>query len=262
MTKLRSSQSEDTIMKSSHISSLLGWPLIAVFVLGLASAEIYNYNSADRPLAFVRRFKPEVNIRPQDVNAQKGHPLYSGDTLATGEYGYAAVQFMDKSFAKVKPNSELIVRGQINQDKSTSSRIALEAGEIFMEVIQQGNNNFEVSTSKSVASVKGTSFGVRWDDFIWVVEGEIQFTATVSGETVTLTDRMFGQVNDDNSITTGKLTDEQLQKLREDFENFEGETGEQQQMRLRFRDQNGQTREIEIQYYENNQEDGSQGNDN
>lgn len=250
-------------MKRINLTSLFGWPLIALLIVGMASAEMYNYVAPDRPLAFVRRFKPEVNIRPEDVNAQKGHPLYSGDTLATGERGYAAVQFMDKSFAKVKPNSELIVRGQVNQDKSTSSRIALEAGEIFMEVTQQGNNNFEVETSKSVASVKGTIFGVRSDHFIWVEEGEVELMALETGQTVTLTDRMFGQINDDNSITTGTLTEEEIQKLREEYDTFEGETGQLKQMKLRFRDENGQLQEIEIQYYENSQEDDSgNGNDN
>ncbi|MDR8390647.1 FecR family protein [Aliifodinibius sp. S!AR15-10] len=249
-------------MKQEKLNSFLGWPLVAVLILGMASAEIYNYSSADRPLAFVRRYKPSVNIQPKNISPDKGEPLYSGDTLRTNESGYAAVQFMDKSFAKVKPNSELTVRGEVNNDKSTSTRIALEAGEIFMEVTQRSENNFEVATSKSVASVKGTEFGVRSDNYAWVEEGIVEFTSSATGQTVSLTERMYGQVNDDNTITTGELTEEDLQKLRSDFESLGSETGEPQKMRLRFRDENGQIREIEIEYYENNEEGAGNNNDN
>ncbi|MFH5832960.1 FecR domain-containing protein [Halalkalibaculum sp. DA3122] len=244
-------------MTWNKLTSMLGWPLAAFFIAGLASAEMYNYTSADRPLAFVRRFKPEVNILPKQIEPQKGEPLYSGDTLRTYEEGYAAVQFMDKSFAKVKPNSELTVRGEVNNDKSTSARIALEAGEIFMEVTQRSDNNFEVATSKSVASVKGTNFGVRSDNYAWVEEGIVEFMSTETGQTVSLTERMYGQVNEDNSITTGELTEDELQSLRSGYDELDGDTGAPKQMRLRFRDENGEIREIQIEYYDNSDESGT-----
>lgn len=244
----------------NKLTSVFGWPLLAFLIAGMASAEIYTYTTPDRPLAFVRRYKPRVNILPKDIEPDKGEPLYSGDTLRTYESGYAAVQFMDKSFAKVKPNSELTVRGKVGNDKSTSARIALEAGEIFMEVTPRSDNNFEVAASKSVASVKGTSFGVRSDNYAWVEEGVVEFLSTETGETVSLTANMFGKVNEDNSITTGKLTDEELENLREDFDELEGDTGGPKRMKLRFRDENGQIREIEIDYYEN--EDESESNNN
>ncbi|MDX1639891.1 MAG: FecR family protein [Balneolaceae bacterium] len=248
-------------MKANNVRVVTGWMLVTFVIIGMASAEIYHYTGADRPLAFVRRFKPQVSILPKDISADKGEPLFSGDTLRTDENGYAAVQFMDKSFAKVKPNSDLTVRGEVRSDKSTSARIALEGGEIFLEVTQRAGNNFEVATSKSVASVKGTEFGVRADDFAWVEEGIVEFMSVATGEVVTLKERMFGQVNEDNTITTGELTDEQLQQLRDEYQDFEGDTGEPQQMRLRFRDENGQIREIEIEFYENGN-DGDSGNGN
>lgn len=237
------------------------WPLLGIFVLGMASAEIYNYTSADRPLAFVRRFKPDVVLFPQEITAEKGQPIYDGDTLRTNEEGYAAVQFMDKSFAKVKPNSELIVRGEVSSDKSTSTRIALEAGEIFMEVTQRADNNFEVATSKSVASVKGTVFGVSADDEAWVIEGVVEFLASISGESVTLTDGMLARVTEDNTITTRQLTTDEMQNLQDDYDAYESETGEPQQLQLQFRDENGNLQQIDIEYHENN-EDNESNNDN
>lgn len=238
---------------NKKIKSMVGWGVVAVVLLGMTSAEIYKYSTADRPLAFVRRYKPDVTVFPKNISADKGEPLFNGDTLRTNEAGYAAVQFMDKSIAKVKPQSELIVNGEVRNDKSSSARITLEVGEIFMEVVERTDNNFEVATSKSVASVKGTEFGVTHDNYAWVEEGIVEFTATISGETVTLRQRMYGQVNDDNSITTGELTDEELAQLREDFEQMT-EEAEPKTFKLRFRDENGQIREIEGKYYENNQD--------
>lgn len=238
-------------MNWNKIRSIFGWGVVVIVLLGMTSAEIYNrYTTSDRPLAFVRRYKPSVNIFPKNISADKGEPLFSGDTLRTNEEGYAAVQFMDKSIAKVKPQSELIVNGEVRNDKSSSARITLEVGEIFMEVVERANNNFEVATSKSVASVKGTEFGVTDEDYAWVENGIVEFTATLSGETVTLRQRMYGRVNADNSISTGELTEETLRQLREDFEQLT-EEAEPNTFRLRFRDENGQIREIEGKYYEN-----------
>lgn len=238
-------------MKWKNIRPILGWGMVLTFILGLTTTEIYRHVTEERPLAFVRRFKPDVNILPKNVKAEKGEPLFSGDTLRTNDVGYAAVQFMDNSIAKVKPNSELIVNGEVRNDKSTSARIALEAGEIFMEVIKRSNNNFEVATSKSVASVKGTEFGITDANYAWVEDGIVEFTATISGNVVALNQRMYGQVNDDNTITTGELTVEELQRLRNEFLEAAGQS-EPGSFKLRFRDENGQIREIEIDYYENN----------
>lgn len=238
-------------MKSKKLRPILGWGMVLTFILGMTTTEIYRHSTEERPLAFVRRFKPAVNILPKNIAAEKGEPLFSGDTLRTNDEGYAAVQFMDNSIAKVKPNSELIVNGEVRNDKSTSARIALEAGEIFMEVIKRSNNNFEVATSKSVASVKGTEFGVTDANYAWVENGVVEFTSTLSGDIVSLTQSMYGRVNDDNSITTGELTPEELLRLRNEFDEVAGQS-EPGTFKLRFRDANGEIREIEIDYYDNN----------
>jgi len=239
---------------NKNIKSILGYGIVVLVLLGMTSAELYMYNTAERPLAFVRRYKPSVNIFPQNISADKGDPLFNGDTLRTDEEGYAAVQFMDKSIAKVKPLSELIINGEVRNNKSSSARITLEVGEIFMEVVERSTNNFEVATSKSVASVKGTQFGVTDDNYAWVEEGVVDFTSTLTGETVELVQSMYGQVNDDNSISTGSLTKDELEQLRNEYEEeLAGEEAEPKSFKLQFRDENGQIREIEGKYYENDQ---------
>lgn len=225
-------------------------PILAVSFIVAAAQLDYD---RDRPLAFVQKFKPSVEVQNQgqlqDVK-ERGNPLYSGDTLRTNQNGFALVQFMDKSLAKVKPDSRLIVEGEIEDKQNTSTRIGLELGEIFLNVSEQGQDNFEVATNTSVASVKGTEFGASFDDYYWVKEGEVEILVSRTGESVTLTDRTYGQVNDDGTIETGELTDEEIEEKDREYEEM-SENVEPEIYELQFIDENGEVQVIEIKVYEN-----------
>ncbi len=213
----------------------------------------------DRPLAFVKRFKPNVDIENRsadrskrlDLDNKKAELLYDGDTLKTDSEGYALVVFMDKSIVKVKPQSLLIVRGESElTSKRSNTRIDLSLGEIFLNVEPQGNNDFEVSTSRSLASVKGTQFGSNSDGYVWVREGQVDVTALQSGETVSLFEKMYAQVNENaNGIESGTLTDDDINNLDEGFDELDEEMIKKQ-IKFRFKDANGQIREVTIDYYE------------
>jgi hypothetical protein len=215
----------------------------------------------ERPIAFVRRFKPNVRIFNIDKfkKAEKAEKLYDGDTLATGESGYAAVQFMDNSLAKVKPSSLLLINGSVdNNTKSTSTRILLNAGEIMMNVQDQNRGDFEVATSSSVATVKGTEFGTsveeQGDSFHYVLEGSIEVAAQQSNQVETITSGQFARVTGDGQdIETGDLEEEDVNKRRQEFDEFDEKT-EPKKMRFEFRDDDGEVREIEIEYYENDEQ--------
>lgn len=240
---------------STYISRMVLGLLAAVTILGFIQLEL---TSNDRPLAIVKRLKPTLYVDKAEYDAPKylspedgvGEQLFDGDTLTT-EDGYALVVFMDKSIAKVKPNSRLVVRGETERTRKISNtRIDLSLGEIFLEVEPQGNNDFEVTTTRSLASVKGTKFGGRSDGFYWVKEGQVDVTATESGETVSLFEKMFAKVNETgDSIESGQLTDEELNNLDEGFNEINEELIKKE-LKLRFRDANGQIREMNIEYYE------------
>lgn len=225
--------------------------LVPLVLMGFVAAGA-NLYKAERPLAFVQKFKPDVGIRNagvlQDVK-KRGKPLFNGDTLRTNENGFALVQFMDKSLAKIKPDSRLIVRGEVKDKQNTSTRIGLELGEIFLNVSDQGADNFEVATKTSVASVKGTKFGVSYDDYFWVEEGEVLVTNR-TGRSVTLTDKTYGRVKDDGSIEKGELSDEELEENNDDYEQM-NEKMEPAIYELHFIDENGQQRVIELKVFEN-----------
>lgn len=234
-------------------------PVVSAFILlGMIAADIAIYK-ADRPIAIVRRFKPVVLVQNMDegkdirlnLSENIGEKLFSGDTLSTEEEGYALVVFMDNSVAKVKPMSLLVINGEVeNTSKSMSTRINLQNGEIYLNVEPQGGNDFEVATSRSLASVKGTDFGNRDDGYIWVNGGQVDVTALNSGQTVSLFEKMFAQVDEEgNNIDSGTLTDEELENLGLGYDELENDLIKKE-IKLRFRDQNGQLREITIDVFE------------
>lgn len=238
-------------LKKIHKSVLL--ILLGSLSLGWVSAEVYNYLNPDRPLAYVRRFRPDVRLLPKNIMAERGEPLFSGDTLRTDNRGYAAVQFMDKSYAKVKPKSELIVRGDVKNTQSITTNIVLKGGEILLEITERRTGNeFEVTTSTAVASVKGTKFGVQeGNSYFWVEEGLVDLQSRATGNSVQLSAMMYGQINSDNTISTGEITREQLLNLNEDYESLSKSVTEPKIIKFRFRDKDGEWREIELKYYEN-----------
>ena len=235
-----------------------------IFLIGVISlfTAAFVYHSADskRPLAIVRQLKPKVKVNHIEddtigwTSATRGHQLFDSDTLVTGSNGYAAVQFMDNSTAKIKPNSLLILNGEVNDKNSTANRLALEAGELFLNV-KERRSDFEVSGQSSLAVVQGTEFGAEADQSgsnrFWVASGTVQLTALRSGESVNLTQGMFGEVNaDGTSLTSGYLSDDELDQLLEEYENFDERTTPEE-LKLQFQNDEGDTREIDIQYYQN-----------
>jgi hypothetical protein len=243
-------------MKSIKVLSFFITGLCVIVLVGALKVEFVKN---DRPLAIVKRFKPNVDVENKsanrskrlDINEDKGEQLFDGDTLRTDDEGYALVVFMDKSIAKVKPRSLLIVRGESERSsKRSNTRIDLSLGEIFLNVEPQGNNDFEVSTSRSLASVKGTEFGGNSDGYVWVKEGQVDVTALQSGETVSLFEKMYAQVNEDaNRIDSGTLTDDEINDLDGGYDEL-NEDLIKKQIKFRFKDANGQIREITIDYYE------------
>lgn len=231
--------------------NLKGILTVVLIGLGFIAAELENYNP-DREIAIVRRFIPSVSLINVDKDAvvETGMSLFSGDTLVTDDSGYALVIFMDRSIAKVLPNSQLIVRGEIDRNQNANTRLDLSRGGVFLDVTPRGQNEFEVLTTTTVASVKGTRFGARSNGFYWVDEGEVEVMALQSGQLVMLRNGMFAQADESGTdLVTGQLTSDELERLNAEYDILDQDLIERR-MILRFRDANGQVIEENIDYYE------------
>jgi ferric-dicitrate binding protein FerR (iron transport regulator) len=181
----------------------------------------------------------------------KGEQVFDGDTLFTDKSGYAYVIFVDNSVAKLRPETQLMIRGESRPDSRISNRrIDLTQGSVLLELEAIGSGTFEVQTSRSLASVKGTTFGNTAEGYIWVTEGQVDLTAMNSGQTVSLFEGMFGQVDPDgNAVDSGTIDKEKLDELNNDYGDMEGDY-EEKTIIIRFRDANGQIRTEEIRILE------------
>lgn len=232
-----------------------------ILIMATASMEADAFQ-VEREIGIVRRFKPDVTVtnlekdkfKKLDLSEDIGERLYSGDSLYTDSEGFALVYFMDKSIAKVKPNSLLIINGDVElSSKVSNTMINLQRGELFLQVQPQGSNEFEVYTSRSLASVKGTDFGSKSDGYIWVEEGQVDVTALTSGQTISLFDEMYAQVDEGgNDIDSGMLSQAQLRNLNTGYDEMDADLIPKEII-LKFRDQNGQLREIRIDVFEEGQ---------
>jgi ferric-dicitrate binding protein FerR (iron transport regulator) len=214
-------------------------------------------NPDERPLAIVRRFRPIVVVKQtaqsEWLDARITQPLFDRDTLRTGPDGYALIQFMDNSLARVRPNSLLVIRGETRDRGSTFSRITLQAGEMLLNVNGR-QSNYEVITRSAVASVKGTSFNTRIEDDQTTTftgfSGIVEIMALNSGQTVNLTRRNRVRVDQrGETITLETISTSELQDLQQQYDNLEEGT-RPDILRLRFMNRSGQVREVDIRYFE------------
>lgn len=210
-----------------------------------------------RPLAIVRRFNPLVLIRHEDnnewIDARTTHPLHNADTLRTGEEGFAVVQFMDNSVARVRPNSLLIITGEARAPDNTSSRISVEVGDLFLN-IRGGNSQYEVATPSAVAAVRGTEFSTSvsatGETEFTGFSGEVIITALGSGETYALGSGFRASVDaGGQQITASEVEEEEMQSRYSTYTDMDEEL-DIKTIRLQFINEAGEVEIIELEYIE------------
>lgn len=220
--------------------------------------ELANNNSLDepQPLAIVRRFRPTVNVRESGrhewVEARVAQQLFHSDTLRTQQEGYAVVQMVDNSLIRVRPNSMLIIQGEVNSRGGVNSRINMEQGGINLQVIGRVSD-FEVTTQTSVAAVKGTQFSVviNPDGSTTIVcfSGEVEVTARISGQTVSLRRGRRAFIDPQSrSVRTERVSLREMRRLQADEVRME-ESSIPEVLKIRLRNADGDIREVEIPYF-------------
>lgn len=212
---------------------------------------------AQRPLAIVRRFRPMVQVRDSEnvewVEATVAYQLFDKDTLRTESEGYAVLQLIDNSLARVRPNSVLVIRGETNSRNGLNSRIQVESGEVNLRV--EGRvSQYEVATPSAVAAVKGTEFTTRIlmdgsSEFI-CYSGVVEVKANTSGRAQNLTRRRRAVVDPNgNNIVINTLSNQEVRRNQSEYQQLDT-SSKPKVVRLRFVNAEGQMQEIEIQYFE------------
>ena len=147
----------------------------------------FNLSSIDF-IARTLKVKGEVNLTRnlQISPALVGDQLFNGDELETKNESYAAVKFADQSsVVKLFPNSTLNIN-TVQKKGKTNKKSVLKIGELWAKV-EKGTGKFDIETSTTVASVKGTNFLMNVTEEgltnLYSFEGEVLFQNKIDGET-------------------------------------------------------------------------------
>lgn len=219
-------------------------------------AEKPNAETAD--IAIIARVVKQVDYRQPKtawMKAERGKRLNSGDDVRTGEASTSILQFVDGTVVRVQPNSELKVRGEIDQKTSRMDKgVDITLGKLGFDVRRREGEQFRFSSPTAVASIKGTegSFAVDPERVVFTVLsskassgpaatlelliGNKQTFNVNVGETVVI-DTKTGGANK-HATTASELKTAQDAKVSANVEDGK--------IIIRFRTKQGDIKEIEV----------------
>ena len=166
-----------------HNHSLYKIILFTLYFINISFGESVARLIKSEGVVYLKR----MGMQTYSEVAQIGASINNGDAIKVGDYGFAALIFIDdRSVVKVKPNSQF----EIMDTKNTRS-VNIEFGTILNKIEKENRTKtFRVVSPVSVASVKGTEFAAMInpsgvDQFIGK-EGLFDVFNSVSGQTVSV----------------------------------------------------------------------------
>ena len=169
-------------MRNTHLSKYLIISII-IFICSLVNGESVARIMKAEGLVYIKR----LGMQTYAEAAAVGAAINNGDAIKVGEYGFAAVIFLDdRSVVKIKADSQF----EFMDTKNTRS-LNIEFGTILNKIEKENRNKtFRVVSPVSVASVRGTEFSAMIDpsgvDQFVGKEGLFDVFNVVSGQTVSV----------------------------------------------------------------------------
>lgn len=221
--------------------------LIVAFLMGFLAVAA----GATPTIGVLSKIIRDVSLRPSGLEwekATRGQALTSGDMLRTGVKSIALIKLKDNSLLRLREQSEITVTGTLD-GRSFSKSISVQRGVVGFNVQKQREGEaFRFSSPTSVASVRGTmgAWAIGDADTLVVVEGLVQITNTVSNETADIPAGFTAVSRPDGSLERREST-----AGERGFADEAGRTGDlQRQLRIDLKDQNGQHKDLIIDYKE------------
>ena len=127
------------------------------------------------------------------IFAQPEYRFNKGDKIKTGEDSEAHIRFTDNNIFILKKESEIQLPEPNWKDNFRGSKIALVAGNIWVNVKKMAENGtMEIDMDQAVLGIKGTTFelwepGPRKSSIVKVEEGIVAFRNKTTGQTVDVT---------------------------------------------------------------------------
>jgi hypothetical protein len=135
-----------------------------------------------------------------------GTPIQNSDWILTGSDGFGVLVFIDdKSQLKIREETEIEIQGSAEQQAAALQKdIRIGNGQVKAEIAEQRQGKLSITSSTSVAAVKGTEFWFSADsidgDLIVVLEGIVGLTNRISGDTVDVEANQTGRSSPDGDL--------------------------------------------------------------
>jgi hypothetical protein len=161
--------------------------ILVIFVLWIAFTPDVT---ADEVKAQLIIDTGDVQIKSEGgawTTAENGMDLFESDSIKTGDDTSASIILFKTSIIRLDNNTEVTIEKLIQDSKETSVEIEQNSGRTWNTVSKiSGIDNYEVQTPTTVASVRGTSFGVYYladgNISVAVGNGTVNVTTYINGE--------------------------------------------------------------------------------
>ncbi|HMA62680.1 MAG TPA: FecR family protein [bacterium] len=182
---------------------------------------------------------------------KQGAVLQNEDVISTGKQGYAVLVFIDdKSQLTIHENTEFVIQRK-QTDSNILKRVSMQYGKIKANVNRQKNDEFIISTPTSVAAVKGTIFWILSDpdqgDQFFGVEGMVEIENLISNRTIMMLQQEKTTSTPDGEIDKEKYEQQELPGIGSSGQD---EDMEEEVLRIRFKNDEGEIKYLEIKYEE------------
>ena len=105
------------------------------------------------------------------------------DAIRTGDDGQAVLEFSDKTTVTMKQNTEVTIEELVWEETAKQVGLNMTAGEL--KAFIKTPSDFKVKTPTAICGARGTVFYIfiqGTDTRVFVDEGSIDFTSTVTGD--------------------------------------------------------------------------------
>lgn len=210
--------------------------------------EVKEVTGASYPIAVVLKVKGELILirNKQELECPVGTMLESDDKLRTDDNSLALVKFVDNSSQiRIFSNSEVTIN--VEKDKEILNKsLKLDGGSILSNVNKKIVGKYSVSTTSTIASVRGTEFLVELKDGITRVigfSGKVEVENKKSGEKSLVTKGNTVTSTEDGTIDRQETNDVPVD-VNEELQSIEYENT----MKIKFENEDGSIKTIILEY--------------
>ncbi len=211
-------------------------------------SELVKLDQNSFPIAIVLKIKGDLTLirDSKELKCSVGTTLENKDIVRTNDNSLALIKFVDNSSQiRVFSNSEVLINAE--QDREVLNKnLKLEDGSILSKVNSKITGKYSVSTTSTIASVRGTEFLVELTDGITKVTG---FSGKVEVENVKTGEKMLVTKGDTVTSTgEGKIDRQKTEKIPEEVNEELQETETDNTMRIQFENEEGAIKTIILEF--------------